>query len=952
MVDVLRMQRFLAIALLTLLAAGCPGKDKKSVETPRVASESEFQIDFESYTLDNGLTVILHKDTSDPIVAMATVVHVGSSREKPGRTGFAHFFEHMSFNNSENVPMGANRKMIPELGGTRNGGTWEDATIYFEVVPKDAFEKLMWIDSDRFGYMINTVKEGTLEREKQVVKNEKRQRVDNRAYGHTGHVIKKALYPEGHPYNWTVIGDLEDLQSATLDDVREFYERFYVPANATLVIAGDIDFAETRALVESWFGEIKAGSPVADMKVMPVTLDADKKLFHLDGFAKTAEIRLTFPTVEQYHLDSYALDALGAILASGKTAPLFTTIVMDAKQSSSVSAYQDSGELAGTFTIRVRANPGMDLDEVHASIEKSLARFESEGFRAEDLQRFQAKSETALYGGVASVLDKALKLGIYQEFAGDPGFLDEERKRVQELTREDVLRVYEKYIKGKPAVITSFVPKDQPALALEGSSKAAVVEEKIVAGAEKEFVESDADDFARTPSRHDRSEPPLGAKPLPRVPAIWTSEQSNGVKVVGIEHRELPLVEFSLRIDGGQRLDTKEALGSAMLAASMLNEGTQNKTPVELQDAIELLGASLFVYGDATGVHVQGRTLAKNFDATIALMTEMLLEPRWDGAEFERLKTRRLARIKEREGNPRAVAALAFSRQLYGDEHIGGQPAGGTTESVSAIELEDLKAWYGKNLSPGNATLHVVGAVTSKKVDEALARLSREWTGEALRLPELPEIPKARAQLFFVDIPGSKQSVIYMGRPALRGDDPRFYRMTVANNRLGSGSSARLTQKLRIEKGYTYGAYSSVQRKPYQGAFVASSQVRSNVTMASLEIFKDLVGNYAKTFGAEHLATTKNLISKGDTRRFETLAALLRVLETMSEYDLPHDYIQKQSAELEALSLEELHKTMGELLVMEEMSFVVVGDAKTQLKGLEGLGYGKPILLDRQGKRL
>lgn len=951
MVDCRLMLKPLKICLLAVLLTACPSKDKKMAPTTG-APPAEFTIDYQRYTLDNGLTVIMHRDVSDPIVAMATVVHVGSSREKQGRTGFAHFFEHMSFNNSENVPMGANRKMIPELGGTRNGGTWEDATIYYEVVPKDAFEKLMWIDSDRFGYMINTVKQGTLEREKQVVKNEKRQRVDNRAYGHSGHVIRKALYPVTHPYNWTVIGDLQDLQNATLDDVREFYDRFYVPANATLVIAGDIDFEETKALVEKWFGEIKSGQAVPDMKPVPVSLVTTKKLMHADAFAKTAEIRLTFPTVEQYHADSYALDALGAILANGKTAPLFTTVVMDAKQSSSVGAYQDSGELAGTFTIRVRANPGVDLDAVYASIQKSLGRFEEEGIRPADLQRYKAKSETAFYDGISSVLDRALKLGIYQEFAGEPSFMQEERKRVQAVTREDLMRVYGKYIKNQAAIITSFVPKDNVQLALEGSTTADVVEEKVVAGAEPEFVESDADDFERTPSTHDRTEPPLGDKPQANIPGVWTGEESNGMKVFGIEHHELPMVEFSLQLDGGQRLDSPDRLGAAMLVAEMLNEGTRSKTPSELQDAIELLGASLRVYGGATGLVVRGTTLAKNFEATVALMSEILLEPRWDGAEFERLKMRRLARIKEAEGNASWVASNAFYRQVYGETHVAGQPLGGTAESVTAIELEDLKTWYGKSLSPKNAVLNVVGAVQKDAVSSALARLTSEWRGASVALPPFPAALQAKAQLFFIDIPGAKQSVINMGRAALRGDDPRFYRMTVANNRLGAGSSARLTQTLRIEKGYTYGAYSSVRRAPYVGAFVASSQVRSNVTTASLEIFKDLIGNYKKTFSAEDLSTTKNLISKGDTRRFETLGGLLRMLGTMSQFNLAPDYVQKEGAELDALTLDELHAAMGELLVMEEMTIVVAGDGATQLAGLETLGFGKPVVLDRQGKKL
>ncbi len=943
----------LSLPLLFLLVLASCGKPAKSTTKSSPAAQSaEFSLEYERYTLDNGLTVILHRDASDPIVAMATVVHVGSSRERPGRTGFAHFFEHMSFNNSENVPMGANRKMIPELGGTRNGGTWEDATIYYEVVPKDAFEKLMWIDSDRFGYMINTVREGTLEREKQVVKNEKRQRVDNRAYGHTDHVIRKALYPENHPYSWTVIGDLEDLQNATLGDVREFYDKFYVPANATLVISGDIDFAETKAMTERWFGEIKAGAPVEDMRPMPVSLAVEKRLSHLDTFAKTAEIRLTLPTVEQFHKDSYALVALGEILADGKTAPLFTKVVMDDKLSSSVSAYQDSGELAGTFTIRVRANPGVDLDAVHTSIGQAMKRFETSGIREADLQRYKARHETAFYGGIASVLDRALKLGIDQEFAGDPVYMHEERKRVDALTTEDLMRVYEQYIKGKPAIITSFVPKAQPTLVLEGSSPAPVKEESIVAGAEKEFVESHDDDFERTPSKYDRSEPALGPLPVAKVPESWEATTAGGIEILGMEHRELPVVEFALRIDGGQRFDSKDKLGTSMLTADLMNEGTRTKTPAQLQDAIDLLGSTLRIQGGPTSIRIYGKTLKKNFAPTIELLREMLLEPRWDAAEFARLKSRRLARIEELGGNPRAVARNAFFRQLYGEEHVAGQTLGGTEASVSSLALADVRGWYEKYVTPGHATFHVVGDVGAAEVNAALASLDAGWKGESATPAPFPAPAATSDRLFFIDMPGAKQSVLYMGRATIAGDDSRFYRLTVANNRLGAGSSARLTQTLRITKGYTYGAYSSIQRAHYPGAFVASSQVRSNVTLPSLEIFKELVGNYAQTFGEADLKTTKNLIGKGNTRRFETLGGLLATLETMSSFSLPKDFIAKESHELAKLTLQDVHADIGQFLPIDDMIVVVVGDGETQLAGLEKLGFGPPVLLDRNGRRL
>ncbi|MGB1308776.1 MAG: M16 family metallopeptidase [Oceanihabitans sp.] len=296
--------------------------------------EKEFKIAYEKFTLDNGLEVILHEDHSDPIVAVATMMHVGSNREKPGKTGFAHFFEHMSFNDSENVPVGANRKMIPEWGGSRNGGTWSDGTVYYEVVPKDAFEKILWIDSDRFGYMINTVTESALEREKQVVKNEKRQRVDNAPYGYTDEIIRKNLYPEGHPYSWTVIGALPDLQAATITDVKEFYTTYYGAKNGSLVIAGDIDIAETKALVKKWFGEIPSGPDVEALKPMPVNLTETKSLYFEDNFAKLPELRMVIPTIEEYHKDVYALQVLGQLLSGSKNAPLYQVVVEEKKTSS------------------------------------------------------------------------------------------------------------------------------------------------------------------------------------------------------------------------------------------------------------------------------------------------------------------------------------------------------------------------------------------------------------------------------------------------------------------------------------------------------------------------------------------------------------------------------------------------------------------------------------------
>jgi zinc protease len=434
----------LLFAFSVLLTMSCE-TDSKGLSQ---ASSKEFKIEYEKFTLDNGLEVILHEDHSDPIVAVATMMHVGSNREKPGKTGFAHFFEHMSFNDSENVPVGANRKMIPEWGGSRNGGTWSDGTVYYEVVPKDAFEKILWIDSDRFGYMINTVTEAALEREKQVVKNEKRQRVDNAPYGYTDEIIRKNLYPETHPYNWTVIGALPDLQAATVDDVKEFYSQYYGAKNGSLVIAGDIDIAETKELVKKWFGEIPSGPDIEALKPMPVTLASTKSLYFEDNFAKLPELRMVIPTIQEYHKDVYPLQVLGQLLTGSKNAPLYQVVVEEKKLAPNVSSYNNSSEIAGEFVFRARANAGTDLDALKAAIDEGLVRFETNGVNEKDLKRIKAELETGLYQGISTVLNKAFQLVQDNEFNGDPSYVTKAAKLTEAVTADDVRRVYNQYIKG------------------------------------------------------------------------------------------------------------------------------------------------------------------------------------------------------------------------------------------------------------------------------------------------------------------------------------------------------------------------------------------------------------------------------------------------------------------------------------------------------------------------
>jgi len=943
----MKLTKFLTALVIAAIVFSC-GSDTK-VE---VKGDTEFTLAYEKFTLDNGLDVILHVDNSDPIVAVATVMHVGSNREVPGKTGFAHFFEHMAFNDSENVPVGANRKMIPEWGGSRNGGTWSDGTIYYEVVPKDAFEKILWIDSDRFGYMINTVTTAALEREKQVVKNEKRQRVDNAPYGYTDEIIRKNLYPDGHPYSWTVIGALPDLQAATLDDVKEFYNQYYGAANASLVIAGNIDIEETKRQVKKWFGEIPSGPDVAPLEPMPVTLEKSKSLFFKDNFAKLPELRMVFPTVENYNKDSYALQVLGQLLSGSKKSALYKTIVEEKKLAPNAGSYQSSNELAGEFIIRVRANEGVDLDDVQVAVAEGLRYFEENGFTDNELERIKAELETQAYSGIATVLNKAFQLVRDNEFAGNPEQTIKDTEIIKNMTREEVMRVYNTYIKGKNYIMTSVVPKDSPELAVTGAEEASVwIEEVGAMAASEEVSQGDEAVYEKTASTYDRSEPSFGEAPLLIMPEVWTGKLDNGLGLYGIENNELPLVNFNIIIPGGHKLDPAGKAGIASLMADLMNEGTATKTAAELEEAVGLLGSSIYVGSGSEDIVISGSSLSRNFGKTMEYVEEMLLEPRWDEKEFDRLKKELETSLKGREANPTAIAAINFNKLIYGEAHSYGVPTNGTLETIKEITLQDVKDFY-KNVSPQGADFHVVGSVDEAAVMNALENISEKWKGAALVLSEQALPPQDKAgNLYFIDVPDAKQSVLYIGKLAVNAIDEDAKKLDYANEILGGGSSGRLFQTLRIGKGYTYGAYSRIPERAEKAAFTINSSVRANATLASLEIIEEMLKTYGSGFTDNDVTLTKNKIIKANTRAFESFGAKLGMLNRISKYGRSLDYVDQDQELLMNMELVDFKSTINKYVDENDMVYLVVGDKATQLEEVKKLGKNV-IELDIYGNEL
>ena len=917
----------------------------------RDEKQTSLSVDFEKYELENGLSVILHQDHSDPIVSLAIMYHVGSNREKTGRTGFAHLFEHMLFQQSENVGEDQFFKIVQDAGGTLNGGTFQDGTVYYEVVPKSAIETIMWLESDRMGFFKNTITEAAFNNQQDVVINEKRERVDNNPYGHTSYVIHKAIFPEGHPYNWQVIGEMEDLKNATVDDVKEFYDNFYGPNNATLVLAGDFEIENATELIEKYFGEIKRGREVPELEVQNVTLDETRKLYHEDNFANMAQLNMVWPTAEEYSDDAYALNFLARILSDGKKAPMYKVLVKEKELTTRTMAYNNAMELAGMFRINITANPGISLTDIEKGIFESFELLERDSITETDLERVKAGLETGFYNQLQGILNKSFQLAFYDVFAGDAGYVEQHISRIQAVTIDDVWRVYNKYIKNKPYVVTSFVPKGQLDLVVEGSQMANVVEEIIDEKVVVAEVKDEVKEIEKTPSAFDRSvQPAEGTPPGLNLPETWTATLSNGIRVYGIENNELPLVEFTLVLDGGHLFDTPEKNGVANLMTDIMMEGTATKTPEELEEEIDLLGSNISMYTSNLNLNVRASSLSRNFQRTIDLVQEILLEPRWDEEEFDRIKTKTINDLKRQQAYPGYVANKIFTEKIYGKENIMSLPVSGSSATIEMLAIDDLKDYYENYFSPSVTKVHVVGSITKEQALRALSGLEKSWEAKSVDIPTLAYPEEVQnTQLYFIDFPVAKQSVINIGYLGMSREDPDYFPATVMNYKLGGSFSGNVNLILREEKGYTYGANTYFNGSKIRGPFTASSSVRTNATYESVQIFKEEMEKYREGISEEDLEFTKNSLIKSNARAMETLWSKMSLLTTMSTYGWDVSYKKSEEDIIRNMTLEQ-HKALAQKYINpDKMIYIVAGDAATQFAGLKNAGFDEVYLLDKDG---
>ncbi|MEZ9822254.1 M16 family metallopeptidase [Shewanella sp. 10N.286.45.A1] len=943
------MKKWMLAAAVSAALFGCAGQQEVTTNLPAGVtlletvsfSGQEVGIPYRKYQLANGLTVILHEDHSDPLVHVDVTYHVGSGRELEGRSGFAHLFEHMMFQGSQHVGDEQHFKMVTEAGGTLNGTTNTDRTNYFETVPNNQLEKMLWLESDRMGFFLPALTEEKFEVQRETVKNERAQRIDNRPYGRMGERFNQAFYPQGHPYSWPVIGWPEDLDRADVEDVKHFFQRWYGPNNATLTIGGDFDEVQTLAWVNKYFGEIPAGPAVAEPTKSLVTLDEDRYL-SMEDRVHLPLIRMGMPTVYARHEDEPALDLLSNILGGGKTSIFYKNLVKDgfAVQAGVSHPCQ---ELACQFSLYALANPakGGNLDAIEKIMRDSITEFEQRGVNDEDLEKVKVNFEAATIFGLQSVQVKVSSLAFNETFSGNPNMIGSDLARYANVTKEDVMRVFNKYIKDKPMVVMSVVPQGQKQLIAKADNFVAPTEKVAAVAVQNLNVKP------QITSKFDRNlVPPVGAAPVLKIPTLWQGKLANNIEVIGTETNETPTVEVVVYLNGGHRiLDVKQA-GLASITASMMNESSLKRSAEDLTQALEMLGSNVSFGASSYQSHLKISALTENLDATMKIVQEKLFEPAFKQADFDRVKQQLLQNLQRQLTEPSYLASRAFGTLLYGDKSPFGVSSGGSIESVSAITLDDVKAFYQRQYTAGNAQIVAVGNLNEAQM---LAKLSglNSWKGDKTPFPELAELPAfSGGKIYIVDKPEAAQSVIKIGKRALAYDATgTFFKSYLMNYPLGGAFNSRINLNLREDKGYTYGARSYFSGGPEQGFYQATASVRSDVTTEALiEFIKEINEFQATGMTENELTFMQNSISQSKALDYETPYQKAGLMRNIQRYNLDDNYSEQQTKITNEATLNELNGLAKSQLKLDDMLILVVGDRAKIESELSTLGYPIEIL--------
>ncbi len=891
-----------------------------------LAASDPFDLDVDiPYTLhklENGLTLIIHEDHKAPIVAVNIWYHVGSKDEKAGKTGFAHLFEHLMFNGSENFDDDYFRA-TEKLGATTlNGTTSFDRTNYFQNVPINALDSILWLESDRMIHLLGAITQEKLDEQRSVVKNEKRQR-ENAPYGKAGSIQYSNIYPAGHPYSWLPIGSMEDLDAASLEDVHAWFKKYYGAANTVLVVAGDVNTAEIIKKVEYYFGDAEPGPPLTQHESWVAKMTGSRKQISHDRVPQTMILK-SWNTPGHSTTDSNYLSMVGSVLSSGKNSRLYQRLIYNEQLVSSVSAYVSGYEIAGTFEITAMVNPGIDVDRVDAIIEEELARFLKEGPTRKELKRVKIQNISGFIralervGGFGGKSDLLASNYIYN---GDPTFYKKEMDWVKNATRNDLKDVANKWLSDG-----LYHLEIRPFPTMKSTDT----------GVDRSGI------------------PEPGEPPLARFDSFERAELGNGLKVIFVRRDTIPTIQLQLSLDAGYASDQFGNPGTARLAMSMLDEGTKSRTTLEINEELILLGSSISAGSNLDTSFVSLSTLTSTLDDSLELFSDVVLNPSFPEKELERLRLHLLTSINREQQSPLSMAQRVLPRLLYGKDHAYGNPrtGSGTIESVKAITLDEIRLFHTTWFKANHATMIVVGDTTLELILPKLEKAFGKWQAGSIPTKNISKVAKAEhSSIYLVDRPGSEQSILFSARLATPKANPDEIATEAMNDIIGGMSTSRINMNLREDKGWSYGAQTGLFSARGQRIFFVYSSVQTDKTRESIEeVIKELsrfVGDQPATQTELDKSIASNTLSLSG--RWETAGAVAGSISQIVQYGLPDNYFNEYAGKVSSLTLDEVNRVAAKIINPEAMTWVIVGDRAVIEPELNKLDLGEIHIIDADG---
>jgi zinc protease len=938
------MQNKTYLALLVVLAlasAGLTNCVAKNGGEQSTAAADVPRIAFEKYTLPNGLDVILSRDGRVPMVAVNLWYHVGPANEEPGRTGFAHLFEHMMFQSSKHVPPDSHFKLLEAAGASDiNGTTDYDRTNYFETVPANQLELALWLESDRMGYLLDKVDQAALSNQQDVVRNERRQSIENQPYGLAEEALVQSLYPKGHPYYGNVIGSHEDIQAVKLDDVRRFFRQFYSPNNASLAIVGDFDPAQAKALVEKYFGTLKRGPEVPAIKAETPRITSERR--------KVVKSRVELPRLYMAWVTSPILkpgdadaDVASNILGGGRSSRLYKKLVYEKQIAQTVSAQQYSLILGSIFQIEATARPGHTVEELEKAIDEELAAFRARPADPGEVEQARNTIETNIIGGLerlggfGGVADR---LNSYNHYLGTPDYLTKDIERYRAVTGNSLQAFAKDQLATNARAVLHVVPGEPDAVSQVPTPPAS-------AAAQSGGESINADEPWRT------QVPGAGpARPL-QLATPASATLSNGLTLILSERRGLPIVAANLVLRTGSDANPLDKPGMANFVAAMLDEGTSKRNALQIADDVARLGATVSTGSSMDATTISARSLTKNFPATLDILADVTLNPSFPAEEIERQRASRLAQLVQQRDNPGQVAAQVTAAALYGSRHPYGYSEIGTEASVKALTRDDMVAFWKQNFVPNNSALVAAGDISMDELRALAENAFGAWQRGTPAKPELGAPTTTAARVVVVDKPGSPQTQVRVASIGAARSSPDFRPMQVMNIALGGLFSSRINMNLREEHGYTYGASSQFSFRRAPGPFQVASGVRTDVTgPAVAEIFKEVRGMVDRPVSEDELKKAKDSLANSLPGAFESSANAVNNFSNVFIYDLGLDYYSRYAEQVNAVTADQTLAAAKKYLVPSGMVVVAVGDKAQIEPQLRKLNLGAMEVRDTEGR--